>query len=320
MTDTPTPRIVKLGQHEWMFPSEQLQQLPDSSHLLGNRDALLKELTERGYLFIRGLHDRDEVLRARLAVIKHIKDTGAGRLEDGTPWEDGVLAQRCGKGCIPFLEGVKEITHNENVLKVIEGQRAFQFFGTLFGTPVRTFDFKWLRAIYREAFTGAHVDNVYMCRGTDQLCTMWTPMGDVTTNMGTLAVCEGSHKLPEFKHFQETYGNFDAEKEGLSGTGWFTEDPQEICSRFGGQWKTSDFMAGDVLIFTMRTVHMSSTNTTDLLRISCDTRWQPAHLPIDVRYIGDTNIDKITFGLQYSGGDEDKHHVTMEEMKKSWGF
>ncbi len=36
------------------------------------------------------------------------------------------------------------------------------------------------------------------------------------------------------------------------GTGWFTEDPLEITNQFGGQWKTSDFRAGDVLIFNMR--------------------------------------------------------------------
>ena len=35
-------------------------------------------------------------------------------------------------------------------------------------------------------------------------------------------------------------------------TGWFTEDPFEITQKFGGIWKTSDFQAGDVLIFTMR--------------------------------------------------------------------
>lgn len=35
------------------------------------------------------------------------------------------------------------------------------------------------------------------------------------------------------------------------GTGWFTTDPWEITEKFGGQWKTSDFKAGDVLIFTM---------------------------------------------------------------------
>ena len=38
---------------------------------------------------------------------------------------------------------------------------------------------------------------------------------------------------------------------GCVGTGWFTEDPKEILS-FGGQWKTSDFQAGDALIFSLR--------------------------------------------------------------------
>ena len=37
----------------------------------------------------------------------------------------------------------------------------------------------------------------------------------------------------------------------ITGTGWFTTDPWEITEKFGGQWKTSDFKAGDVLIFTM---------------------------------------------------------------------
>ena len=54
----------------------------------------------------------------------------------------------------------------------------------------------------QEAFTGAHVDNVYMSRGTAQLFTLWTPVGDVTTDMGTLAVVEGSHRGEQFAHFQ----------------------------------------------------------------------------------------------------------------------
>ena len=42
--------------------------------------------------------------------------------------------------------------------------------------------------------------------------------------MGTVAVCEGSHKLPGFKKFQDTYGEFDTEaQDGYEGTGWFTE-------------------------------------------------------------------------------------------------
>ena len=46
----------------------------------------------------------------------------------------------------------------------------------LCSVQVRTFDFKWLRGVHREAFTGAHVDNVYMGRGTKVKCQ---PLGTV---------------------------------------------------------------------------------------------------------------------------------------------
>ena len=41
-----------------------------------------------------------------------------------------------------------------------------------------------------------------MSRGTAQLFTMWTPVGDVTMDMGTLAVVEASHRGEQFAHFQ----------------------------------------------------------------------------------------------------------------------
>ncbi|KAK3757010.1 hypothetical protein RRG08_063202 [Elysia crispata] len=67
----------------------------------------------------------------------------------------------------------------------------------------------------KAGFTGAHVDSVYMSRGSPDLMTLWTPLGDIDIEMGVLAVCEASHRLPEFDHFQATYGNMDAEKVGL---------------------------------------------------------------------------------------------------------
>ncbi len=56
------------------------------------------------YLFIRGLHDREEVLAARLAVLEYIQSTGPGKLQEGMPLQDGILDSRCGRGCIPFME------------------------------------------------------------------------------------------------------------------------------------------------------------------------------------------------------------------------
>lgn len=312
-------RKVKLGTREVMFPSSYIQPLQDCNHLLDDPEALWRELDEKGYLYVKGLHNRQEVLDARLAVLQHIMSEGEGKLDLKKNWEAGVLDLRCGGGCLPYMEGKNDITHSEAVARVIEGPRPFAFFSKLFGETAKTFDYKWLRAVHRQAFTGAHVDNVYMARGTDRLLTMWTPFGDCDPTIGCLAVCEGSNRLPEFQKLHDTYSLVDVEAVNLNGSGWFTTDPFEITERFGGQWKTTIYQAGDVLIFGMKTVHMSTANLTDLVRISCDTRWQPASQPADPRYVGDLKKPLAKFGL-HAGDGKQPSTVTMEELKARWGF
>ena len=67
-----------------------------------------------------------------------------------------------------------------------------------------------------------------MGRGTRELITTWIPFGDNPVEMGSLAVLEGSHSLAGFEKLRATYGEIDHEKIGLSGTGWFTLDPDEV--------------------------------------------------------------------------------------------
>lgn len=64
-------------------------------------------------------------------------------------------------------------------------------------------------------------------------------------------------------NLRKTYGLMDMEKQNLEGTGWFTIDPAEAARFTSSQWQTADYRAGDVIIFTMKTIHMSTTNTTD---------------------------------------------------------
>ena len=47
--------------------------------------------------------------------------------------------------------------------------------------------------------------------------------------------------------------------------------------------RTTDFLAGDAVVLRTDLVHQSATNVTSELRLSCDTRWQPAHEPRDDR-------------------------------------
>ena len=53
-----------VGERELEF-RRQLKELRDSSSLLGHTAALQARMAEDGYLFIRGLHQRETVLTAR---------------------------------------------------------------------------------------------------------------------------------------------------------------------------------------------------------------------------------------------------------------
>ena len=50
-----------------------------------------------------------------------------GILEPERDLEEGVLASRCGVGCVPFMEGKSPWTHNDTVLKGQKFNAFFQF-------------------------------------------------------------------------------------------------------------------------------------------------------------------------------------------------
>ena len=93
---------------------------------------------------------------------------------------------------------------------------------------------------------------------------------------------------------------------------------------FGGKWKTATFEPGDVLIFTLHTLHMSTTNLTDKVRISCDVRWQPKSEPTDKRFteISEKKVDEAPkFGVYAQEDVEDKgEKVTMTQLRENWGL
>ena len=73
-----------------------------------------------------------------------------------------------------------------------------EFFGRLLRGPVRHFDYTWFRAVPGGGEgTYPHCDAVYMGRGTLNLFTAWTPIGDVPLELGGLMILEGSHRLAD---------------------------------------------------------------------------------------------------------------------------
>ena len=291
---------LPMGVRELELGSE-LGKLRDSNSLLGDNQALQARMDEDGYLLIRKLHDPSKVKAARQVVLDNLNQNN--QIDKSHPLDSAVINTGA-RGA--FMGGAKAVTHTTEFLNVVESPEVMHFFSAYLEAPVLTYDYKWLRCVGHGDFTGAHYDIVYMGRGTHNLFTLWTPLGNVSYEQGPLAILCGSHR---FDRIKETYGRMDVDRDHV--TGWFSNDPLEMTSAYGGQWLSSEFEMGDAIIFGMFTMHGSLNNTTHGYRLSCDTRYQRADEAVDERWIGDNPI------AHYSWMQGET--VDMKDARKRWG-
>ncbi|CAE6928659.1 unnamed protein product [Symbiodinium sp. CCMP2592] len=214
------------------------------------------------------------VSKARLSLLRQFQR--AGLLADGCPPGQAV----CGAN---IENGKPECFCSEEVLDVLNDNDLFKFLDSLFDDAVEVvFDSANLRAVKPGQRTGFHTDSVYMGKlmvpGRPPVLACWIALMPISLELGGLALCRGSNSHPGFEILRRTYGELDLDENDIGGTGWFSEDPEEV-SRLGGLWETAAYGAGDVVIFTMHTMHGSSTNRTDSWRLSVDFRVQPSHAP-----------------------------------------
>ena len=296
--------LCHMGDHELKMGGRHLDWLRESNDVLDDDAALRKRIAEDGYLLIRGLQKRSTIEDARRVVLKHLQ--AEGELDPSRPFMDGIIGPG-GRG--RYLGGQKELTHHPAMLAQAESPEIMVFCDRLFGTRARTLDYKWLRAVGRGSGTKAHYDIIFMGRGTKELYTCWTPLGDVPLEGGPLAVLVGSHSLKAYDPIKATYGKADVDRDNIEGA--FSHDTMELAEQYGGQWRTTEFKMGDILIFGMFVMHAALNNTSDRFRISTDMRYQAANQPVDERFIGDepaANYDWRKTPV-----------VPLETSRKKWG-
>jgi len=295
---------VTFGKKVLEVGSPQLGLMRDSSAIADDPAALRARLDDDGYLLIRGLYDRAEVLAAR----QEILELHTAHLRAGHPLLEGRLASPLVDA--PLHTHGSQATRGPRFLRLVEGPRITRFFERLHHEPATTFDFKWLRLMRTGDASPAHFDNSYMGRGSARVCTVWTPLGDVAYEDGPLALIPHSQRLPSYARLRETLGMMDVDRDQVRGD--FAADPFEFTRRFGGHWATSEFTAGDALIFGMFTLHASCENRSDRFRISSDTRFQPASDPLDERWCGETPKGHYAW-FQGEG-------VSMAQKRQEWNL
>ena len=276
---------------------ETIFHLRDSNDIFDDSAALQDRMAKDGYLLIRDFYDRRTVLETRREILGFMDNESMLKL--GTSIEDGVIGSD-NRG-ISFPHEV--VQQFPRFLSLVNSQQIMMLFERFLGGSILSLDHKWLRATPSGQNTSAHCDIVYMGAGTKNLYTVWTAWGDVSLDMGSLAVCLGSHKHQKLIN---TYGVSDAHQDLLEG--WFSRDAYEVVETLGIKWASTEFGAGDIIIFGMYLMHGSLDNNSEFYRVSSDNRYQLALEPVDWRHMGSTP-DQIP---------KKENRITMQEARIKW--
>tara|TARA_B100000809_G_scaffold229825_1_gene243717 strand:+ start:1536 stop:2579 length:1044 start_codon:yes stop_codon:yes gene_type:complete len=242
-----------------------------SNDALEDAGELRRRIDDDGYLFFRQLQDPGKLLDLRREMLTVMQE--GGWLVADTDPSDGIanIDARCTEGDPEYtdvyhrvysLESFHASGHWPEVLDVIE---------KVIGRPVMAQPQKVARLWfpkYTDHTTPIHQDFVHFQGSYDNL-TCWTPVGDCPSELGGLAVLGGSHKV---KRVLEHHFSL--------GAGSLHVDPSEH-EELEDKWFSTNYLAGDTLIFPALTIHMALPNLTeDRLRVSLDNRYQAIDDPI----------------------------------------
>jgi hypothetical protein len=291
------PKLTSQGVELDTSP-ESFGPLRSSADVLQDPATLRERMAEDGYLYLPGYLDRDLVLEARKSVTGRLAQEGL--TDPNHPPDEAVAPSGSGLRFQPDLAHDNEALH-----RLLYGGRMMEFYERFLGGPVRHYDFTWMRAIAPGHGTHPHGDVVFMGRGTHDLYTAWTPLGDVDYELGGLMVLEGSNRLRSLRegyltrdvdeYCENLPGEEEHAKENPTLHGWrwdgrLSDDPARVREEFGGRWLTGEYRAGDLLTFSTYTIHASLDNRSGHIRLSSDSRYQLLSDPVDERWIGEAPV------------------------------
>ncbi len=263
-----------------------------SSDLLADPEALRRRLDTDGYLYLSDCLDRQLVGDARECLLQQLDERGL--VDRSRPVSDGVARNPWEASSCHGLAA-----DNEALQQLLYSGRMIEMYELLFDAPVRSFDFTWMRVIGPGHGTAPHCDAVYMGRGTRRLYTSWTPLMEITPQIGGLTIMPGSHRIPSLSEYragdvdtvctnqpprkpQDVHGWV-----GPLGDGKLSSNPAQLRTELDTPWVTAEcYRPGDVVVFSIDTIHGSLDNQSELIRLSTDTRYQRSAEPADERWTG----------------------------------
>jgi ectoine hydroxylase-related dioxygenase (phytanoyl-CoA dioxygenase family) len=264
------------------FDCRYFAPLRDSSAIKSDPQAIRTRYVEDGYLYLKGVLDPAVVTGLREAYFAQFEPS---YLQAGTKPADGVFSGRRPLGLPPhgvaghpahaFVRSSRfeAFAADPTFAAVAEG---------VLGGPVRRLPRSILRHFDRSTpmASRAHIDFSYLDRGSDQLVTIWIPIGDCPRATGGLIYLEGSHRMgrSSFARLRAVHDRPDDQRPISHDLAW-------VAEQLGTRWRWTDYEAGDIALHSPHIVHASLDTRTAAMRLSADLRFLRREQPADPRWL-----------------------------------
>ena len=294
-------------------------------------DDLQQRFQEDGYLFVKGLLPRSDVLKAREEYFKFLDPTGV--LKPGTKAVDGIFHDEKDRNLFPgigagaaggnghpgdhaaafvdrALQAHYQDWYAEDLCKHPD-LKAFVSKLTGWGENTTAFVRTLLRNnIPGNKAIGVHYDQIFLRHGEPTSVTAWVPIGDVKLDGGGLIYLEKGHLLgaeQEEKFTSEAKSSGLTEEEAknafnqnMMSTGLLSEGPKEFAERFDRRWLVTEYEAGDVVLHNPFAIHASTLNYSrnNVIRLATDLRFVDSSRPWDT-------VSSATLGWKRQSADEE---------------
>ncbi|KAJ5246882.1 hypothetical protein N7468_001865 [Penicillium chermesinum] len=282
-------------------------------------EELRKRFDEDGYLFLKGVIPREDVLEARKAYFASLESTGV--LKPGTKPVEGIFDSAKNYEDFPGI-GAGAADNNgrpggENATKFVDlaldahyqdwyaekfckNRALYDFVARFSGWGQNTLALR--RTLLRNNLPaskpiGVHYDQIFLRHGDPTSITAWVPMGDIKSNGGGLIYLENGDSLgieleQNFFRAAKAAGLSDEEAKNafnsnMMATGLLSEFPAGFALEHGRKWLMSAYEAGDVVLHKPHMIHASTVNNDpdNVIRLATDLRFCDSSKPYDKRWM-----------------------------------
>ncbi|KAJ5777415.1 hypothetical protein N7520_000661 [Penicillium odoratum] len=282
-------------------------------------EELRKRFEEDGYLFLKQILPRKDVLEARNAYFSSLKSTGV--LKPGTEPVEGIFdpaktqeeypgigaGQAVGNGrpggekAAAFVDLALDAHYQEwYAEKFCKHPALYDFIARFSGWNKNTLGFR--RTLLRNNIPGSkpigvHYDQIFLRHGDPTSITAWVPIGDIKLNGGGLIYLEngdsiGVEREKEFYRTAKEAGLSDEEAKNafnsnMMATGLLSEFPAQFARDHDRRWLVSAYEAGDVVLHKPHMIHASCINhdPDNVIRLATDLRFCDSSKPFDKRWM-----------------------------------